>query len=56
MNRRIRSELKNIELRENVKIIYACEYGCRGWGFPSKDSGYDAAFVKIVVAKLQNFL
>lgn len=47
MNRRIRSELKNIELRENIKIIYACEYGCRGWGFPSKDSAYDVRFIYV---------
>lgn len=47
MNRRIRSELKNIELRENVKIVYACECGCRGWGFPSNDSAYDVRFIYV---------
>lgn len=47
MKERIKSELKNIELDENVKIIYACESGSRAWGFPSKDSDYDVRFVYV---------
>lgn len=47
MEERIKSELENIELEENVKIIYACESGSRAWGFPSKDSDYDVRFIYV---------
>jgi len=39
--------LKEIEKRNNVKIIYACEAGSRAWGFHSKDSDYDVRFIYI---------
>jgi len=47
MNDIILRELKAIEERENVKILYACESGSRAWGFPSKDSDYDVRFIYI---------
>jgi uncharacterized protein len=30
-----------IERRNNIKILYACETGSRAWGFPSPDSDFD---------------
>lgn len=47
MKEQIKSELKKIELEENVRIIYACESGSRAWGFPSKDSDYDVRFIYV---------
>ena len=45
VERTIRTELTEIENRENVKIVYACESGSRAWGFPSVDSDYDVRFI-----------
>jgi uncharacterized protein len=41
----IQKELKQIEEKENLTILYACESGSRAWGFPSKDSDYDVRFI-----------
>lgn len=41
METQIKSKLKDIEQRYQVKILYACETGSRAWGFPSPDSDYD---------------
>ena len=41
----IREKLKEIEKRENVKIIHCIESGSRAWGFASPDSDYDVRFV-----------
>ncbi|QDL36459.1 nucleotidyltransferase domain-containing protein [Rhodoferax sediminis] len=38
-------QLADIERRENVRILYACESGSRGWGFASPDSDYDVRFI-----------
>jgi len=43
----IKEEIKNIEKRENLKILFACESGSRAWGFPSRDSDYDVRFIYI---------
>ncbi|GAL84298.1 putative nucleotidyltransferase [Sporocytophaga myxococcoides] len=43
----IKKEILEIERRENVKILYACESGSRAWGFPSRDSDYDVRFIYI---------
>jgi predicted nucleotidyltransferase len=45
--RKIQSELSEIQRAENVKILYACESGSRAWGFPSADSDYDVRFIYV---------
>lgn len=41
----IKAKLTQIEERENIRIIYACESGSRAWGFASPDSDYDVRFI-----------
>ena len=41
----ILSELKDIESREHVRILFAVESGSRAWGFASPDSDFDVRFV-----------
>jgi hypothetical protein len=41
----ILSRLCEIETKEKVRIVYACESGSRAWGFPSADSDYDVRFL-----------
>lgn len=43
----IREKLREIEEKENVKIIMAVESGSRAWGFASPDSDYDVRFVYV---------
>ena len=45
MQETILAELKTLEAREEVQILFAIESGSRAWGFPSPDSDYDARFV-----------
>ena len=47
-------KLKEIETKENVKIIMAVESGSRAWGFASPDSDYDVRFV--YVRRLKDYL
>lgn len=41
----IRNILTEIERKQNIKILYACETGSRAWGFPSPDSDFDIRFI-----------
>ena len=41
----IMSELRSIEAREDVRILFAIESGSRAWGFASPDSDFDVRFV-----------
>ncbi len=43
----IKDKLREIEERENVKILLAVESGSRAWGFASPDSDYDVRFIYI---------
>lgn len=43
----IRAKLKEIEQREQVRIIWAVEAGSRAWGFSSPNSDYDVRFIYI---------
>lgn len=50
----IGNKLKEIEEKENVKILHAVESGSRAWGFASPDSDYDVRF--IYVRKKEDYL
>lgn len=54
ISRSIREKLSQIEERENIRIIYACESGSRAWGFASPDSDYDVRF--IFIRPVQDYL
>lgn len=43
----ISEKLKEIEQRENVRILHCVESGSRAWGFASPDSDYDVRFVYV---------
>ena len=43
----IPAKLKEIEARENIRIIHCVESGSRAWGFASTDSDYDVRFIYI---------
>ena len=40
-------KLKEIEEKEQVKVLHAVESGSRAWGFASPDSDYDVRFVYV---------
>jgi len=44
---RIVEALEQIEAEHQVKVLFACESGSRGWGFASPDSDYDVRFVYV---------
>ncbi len=44
---RIIQALDEIEAQHQVKVLFACESGSRGWGFASPDSDYDVHFVYV---------
>jgi hypothetical protein len=41
------ARLAGIEAEFNVRVLYACESGSRGWGFASPDSDYDVRFIYV---------
>jgi uncharacterized protein len=43
----IQSKLKEIEEKENVRVLHAIESGSRAWGFASLDSDYDVRFIYV---------
>ena len=43
----ILEELRAIEARHEVTVLFACESGSRGWGFASPDSDYDVRFIYV---------
>lgn len=43
----VRIKLKEIEEKENIKILHAVESGSRAWGFASPDSDYDVRFIYV---------
>lgn len=47
MEAMIRKTLKELEQRENCRILLAVESGSRAWGFASPDSDYDVRFIYI---------
>ncbi|CAK9886932.1 MAG: hypothetical protein XXXJIFNMEKO3_03382 [Candidatus Erwinia impunctatus] len=47
MEKIIKEKLVEIEVRNNIRILYACESGSRAWGFPSANSDYDVRFIYI---------
>lgn len=47
VNEIIPAKLKEIEERENVRILHCVESGSRAWGFPSPDSDYDVRFIYV---------
>ena len=50
----IEEKLREIEQRENVRILLAVESGSRAWGFSSPDSDYDVRF--IYVRRMEDYL
>lgn len=40
-------KLHEVEVKYNVKVIFAIESGSRAWGFESPDSDYDCRFVYV---------
>ncbi len=43
----IPAKLREIEERENIRILHCVESGSRAWGFASPDSDYDVRFIYI---------
>lgn len=44
-------KIREIEEKENIKVLHAIESGSRAWGFASPDSDYDVRFIYGAVGK-----
>jgi uncharacterized protein len=47
MRVQVLENLRQIEINHQVKVLFACESGSRGWGFASPDSDYDVRFIYV---------
>lgn len=47
MHDKIIQTLKELESKENCKILFAAESGSRAWGFASPDSDYDIRVIYV---------
>lgn len=47
MKTTIINRLAEIERSNDIKILFACESGSRGWEFPSPDSDFDVRFIYV---------
>lgn len=47
MKTTIINKLAEIEKANDIKILFACESGSRGWEFPSPDSDFDVRFIYV---------
>jgi len=47
MRATVLEKLSALERQHQVKVLFACESGSRGWGFASPDSDYDVRFVYV---------
>jgi predicted nucleotidyltransferase len=47
MKTKILNKLQEIENTHQLRILYACESGSRGWQFPSPDSDFDVRFIYV---------
>lgn len=47
MRATVMQNLTALEQHHQVKVLFACESGSRGWGFASPDSDYDVRFIYV---------
>ena len=47
MRTTVLQNLAALEQRHQMKVLFACESGSRGWGFASPDSDYDVRFIYV---------
>ncbi len=47
MQQRIMDNIRDIEAREDVRVLYVCEAGSRAWGGDAPGSDYDVRFIYV---------